>query len=464
MRVLLINTNRIKPPIAPLAIDYLGAAVRAAGHEVSLLDLCWEADADAAVARAFAAGGLDLAALTFRNTDDCYFASKACFLPVLAADVARVRRHFDGPIVVGGGGFTLMPVPLLERTGATYGVRGEGEEALPALLRALRGDAPFSKVPGLVYREGGAWVLNPPGQADLAALPLAARGLLDNRRYFEKGGQAGLETKRGCPGACVYCADPLIKGHRVRVRPPAQVVDEVRNLLAQGADVFHLCDSEFNLPARHATAVCRAIADAGLGDRIRWYTYASPVPLSPELAALMRQAGCAGINFGVDSGSDRMLRSLGRPYDAADILDTARACREAGLAIMFDLLLGGPGETWATVAETLEMVRRAAPEVAGVSLGVRVYPGTTLELRLRRASALPGDPAGAEPVFYVAPELGADPYAALRERIGGDPRFLLPSGGDDRDYNYNDNTVLQRAIDAGARGAYWDILRRLRNN
>ncbi len=94
-------------------------------------------------------------------------------------------------------------------------------------------------------------------------------------------------------------------------------------LLEQGIDHFHLCDSEFNVPVSHAFDVCRAILHEGLGDKMRWYTYAAPMPFPADLAYLMKQAGCVGINFGIDSGSDRMLSALSRDFMAADIRHTA---------------------------------------------------------------------------------------------------------------------------------------------
>jgi radical SAM superfamily enzyme YgiQ (UPF0313 family) len=466
MRVLLINTNRISPPVAPLALDYIGSAVRSEGHDVDVLDLCWATDAPRAIAAAFTSQVVDLAAVTFRNTDDCYFASGRSFIPALQQDLAMMRAHFDGPVVVGGAGFSLMASQLLDLVGAPYGVRGDGDAALPALTRALRGDISLSEVPGLVYQEQGRWQQNVPAEANLQARSLAARDVVDNRRYFARGGQAGIETKRGCPGRCIYCADPVIKGRRVRLRPPADVVAEVRSLLAQGIDHLHLCDSEFNVPEQHAADICRALVNAGLGERIRWYTYASPAPFSPNLAMLMRHAGCAGINFGADHGADRMLAALGRDFTAADVRRAVQTCRDAGIVVMVDLLLGAPGETWDTVTETIELMKAASPDCVGISLGVRVYPGTPLAAWLARAKedrqGLIGDPTGIEPAFFLSPELGDEPHQRVRALVGHDDRFFFPFGRDEQNYNYNDNAVLQRAIDTGWRGAYWDILRQVR--
>jgi len=465
MKILLVNTNRIQPPIAPIALDYIGGSLERSGHTVKLLDLCLSDDRQGEVGRLLAAETFDAVALTFRNTDDCYFASGASFVEILRGDVAAVREYHGGPVIVGGGGFSLMPESLLRFTGADYGIVGDGEDALPALLDRLEKDLPVSDVAGLVWRDGEDRHSNGRASASLDDLSGASRSTVDNRTYFRRGGQIGFETKRGCPGRCIYCADPVIKGKAVRLRPPRPVAGELRNLLAMGIDHFHTCDSEFNLPPDHAAAVCAAIVDAGLGERIRWYAYAAPFPFDRRLGDAMLRAGCAGINFGVDSGSEAQLKRLGRSHDRRHILEAARICRDLGIAVMFDLLLGGPGETIETLRETVELMKNASPDRVGVSLGVRVYPGTPLHRHLAAGSIDPaglrGNPDGLFPVFFMSPDLGEHPFDEVRELIGGDGRFLMPSGGDEQDYNYNDNRVLQEAIEAGCRGAYWDILRRL---
>jgi hypothetical protein len=288
---------------------------------------------------------------------------------------------------------------------------------------------------------------------------------VDNETYFRRGGQIGVETKRGCPGECVFCADPVIKGTRSRLRAPSDVGREVRGLVARGIDCLHLCDSEFNLPADHALAVCEALAQPDLRGRVRWYTYASPSPFDEAMAAAMVRAGCVGINFGVDSGCDEQLARLGRSFRSDAIADVARICRKHGIVFMYDLLLGGPGETPETLRRTIEFMKAVGPDRVGVSFGVRIYPGTRLASLLDGGCLPPegirGTSGGVDPVFFVSPALGPRPLDLLREWIDGDERFFLPSGGDLLDYNYNDNRVLEEAIDRGRRGAYWDILRRL---
>ena len=463
MRVALINTNRIQPPIAPIGLEYVAEALGVAGHEVGILDLCWAEEPASAITRFFDGPEFDLVGVTLRNTDDCAFTSRYSFLDAFAGIVHTIRAHTSALLVLGGVGFSVMPERVLARCEADAGIWGEGEFAMVALADRIACGEAWHDVSGLVWRGENGWQRNPPTMPSLADLPTMSRRWLDNRRYFREGGQAGFETKRGCPSKCIYCADPLAKGRVTRTRSPEAVVDELANLLAQGIDHLHTCDSEFNLPERHAIAICREIVRRGLGDRLRWYAYCAPAPFSHELAGLMREAGCVGVNFGADHGDAAMLRRLGRSYAPEEILAATQRCHQAGMAVMLDLLLGAPGETREGIARTIELVQRAAPERVGISLGVRVYPGTRLAEQV-----LGGDGAGlvggtdpAEPLFFLEPDVAPHAFRWLDDLVGDDRRFLFfdPSKPK-QNYNYNANQRLVEAIAEGYRGAYWDILRR----
>lgn len=448
-----MNTNRLQPPVAPIGLDYVAEALHAAGHEIAVLDLCWEEDAGSAIDRCLRGPEFGLIGMTLRNTDDCVYTSRQSFLPDFAAFVQRVRTQTGAPIVVGGIGFSVMPERVLTLAGADYGIWGEGEFALPDLAARLEHGRPVDDVAGLVWRQNGNWRRNPPRFGSLADLPRMRRRWIDNGRYFLEGGQAGFETKRGCSGRCVYCADPAAKGKQVRVRPPRAVADEVEQLMAQGIDALHTCDGEFNISMPHALDVCREFIRRGLGERIRWYAYCAPAPFSRELARAMRAAGCVGIDFGADHGSAAMLQRLGRDFGPEDVCSATRWAKEEGMAVMLDLLLGAPGETREGIAQTVAMVRRAAPDLAGVSLGVRLYPGTALTAEV-------GAPEEEEPEFFLEPTIAPFVFDWMHELVGEDAGFLFfdPSRPK-QNYNYNSNQRLVDAIRQGHRGAYWDILR-----
>lgn len=470
--VLLVNSNRLRPAVAPLGLDYAADVLRSRGLEVRLLDLCFERDVEAAVQRALGEREPALVGVTLRNTDDCYMASARDFVPGFAELIAAIRRYTDVPVVIGGSGFSVCPEAVLEATGADFGIAGDGEVPLAMLADAVCTGASPNRVPGLVWWEDGVPRRNAPWSGPLDDLPRRERRLVDNERYFAEGGQAGIETKRGCDRGCIYCADPLGKGRRVRPRAPAQVADEFEVLLGRGVDHFHLCDSEFNVPVEHAHAVCEELIRRGIGERARWYTYATPAGFTCALAKAMRRAGCVGVNFGVDSACDAMLASLGRDFTLEDIQLTAHACRAAGLVFMYDLLLGGPGETRTSVAETIEAMKQISPCRVGVSLGIRIYAGTELSRRVAAEGpmaenrslrgAVHENPGLRKPVFYLSADLGEDAESYVAGLVGGDRRFFFPTADAGTDaYNYSDNDRLVQAIAAGYRGAYWDILRLL---
>jgi radical SAM superfamily enzyme YgiQ (UPF0313 family) len=469
--VCLINTNLMRPLIGPIGLDYVAEALAGAGWVPEVLDLALAEDPRRAVGDYFRSRQPLAVGLTVRNTDDCYFPSGDFLLPAVAQIVGWLRQETDAALVAGGVGLSVMPEAVLEFLGCDFAIRGDGEHALPLLLAEISGGGDFESVPNLVWRKGGRLVRN---RALFPSLTSRAysRGFVDNAAHFRLGGMGGIETKRGCPMGCAYCADPLAKGRRPRPREPRLVADEVEALLAQGVDHLHLCDSEFNIPLAHAAAVLEEWVRRGLGEKFSWYGYLAPVPFSPELARLALRSGCRGLNFGIDHLDDGMLAGLGRNFRRADIEATAAVCREAGLNFMVDLLLGGPGETEASLAVAVEGARRLGASRIGIAPGMRIYPGTRMAARVRR-EGFQGNPnlhrpagLGArarllEPTFYVAAEV-APIVERLRLLIGRDERFFLGLRDEsEANYNYNDNQLLEEAIRRGMRGAYWDILRRL---
>jgi len=472
----LINTNRMVPAIGPIGLEYVAEAAAQAGIEVSLLDLALSDESEAALREYFSSHSPTLIGLTFRNVDDCFWPSAQWFVPELAELVQRIRTVSDAPIVLGGVGFSVFAQQIVDATGVDFGIHGDGEQATVSLYRQLQGTRDFEKVGGLVWRHDGGIRSNTPAWPKEFSLA-TRREMVDNAAYFARGGQAGFETKRGCNRRCLYCADPLSKGPVPRCRKPAEVADEIESLWAQGVDVLHTCDAEFNIPRDHAMAVCEEMVRRSLGGKVRWYAYLAVTPFDAELAVAMRKAGCIGIDFTGDSANDVMLSAYRQPHRAADLAKAVRLCRENGIKVMIDLLLGGPGETSQTAADTIEFIKEIGPDCAGASLGIRIYPGTGMVEALNRESPL-RDNAGIrrkyageidffQPTFYISPALGPEPARLVKDLIAGDERFFEPMAeqpdAEATDHNYNDNSELVEAIRAGARGAYWDILRGLRS-
>ncbi len=460
-KILLLNTNRMRPRVAPIGLDYVAAALEHSGASVKLFDLALEDKGHRArLKKLLKTFSPDLIGITIRNIDDCYFLSGQFLVEPIRTLVSWLKKNSPAKIVLGGVGYSIAPSGLLDYLAADYGIFGDGEAAAIKLLNAVAADKePLpSNIPGLVV----------PGAKDCRraetdpARLFRNRKLADNARYFRLGGQLGIETKRGCDGRCIYCADPLAKGRKIRLRGAEAVADEIEELLSYGAWAFHLCDSEFNRPYAHATAVLEEIVRRGLGKKIALSGYLSPMPFDLELAKLYAQAGGKGICFGSDSGSDQMLSILKRDHTAQDLDTTLTACKKAGIKVMYDLLLGGPGETRKTLAETIRLMQKIKPDRVGVSYGLRVYAGTPLARLVAKEElmgAVEHNPELIFPVFYLAPALRKTGLEYLRNLIGRDSRFLLPAKTTkEQNYNYSGNLYLEKLITKGARGAYWHIL------
>jgi radical SAM superfamily enzyme YgiQ (UPF0313 family) len=457
----------MRPPVGPLGLELIADALDRRQIPCRVLDLAFERRPRAALDQALALRP-PIVAFSVRNLDDCYYASQKFLLPPFRA-YARSARAAGAITVVGGVGFSVAPTAALSYLGADYGLRGDGEESLPLLALRLAAGANLDGVPGLVTPGGPDPA---PALADLSSPEPSTRRWFDWERYFRMGGQAGIETRRGCDRGCIYCAEAVAKGRALRRRPAEAVAEEVESLVRRGIHTLHLCDPEWNLSREHAEAVCRALLRRGLGAKLRFYAYALPAPMDRELARLMARAGCVGIDFGADAADDGMLARLGRDYDAGALETAADACRAAGIVFMFDLLLGGPGETRASLKRTISRMKKIKPDRVGVSFGVRLFAGTRLERLVREAGPLGENPSlhGAvgrnpgliRPVFFVEAGLGPAPEKYLHGLIGEDRRFLFASREDlRRNYNYNNNAPLCREIRRGARGAFWDILRRM---
>lgn len=475
----LINTNKMLPPIGPIALDYIGASAREAGIDVEIVDLCLSDDPLKMLEDYFVSNSPQLVGLTFRNTDDCFWPSARWFVPDLAETINKIRKITDAPIVIGGVGFSVFAKRIVEYTGADFGIRGDGEQAIVSLFKELQGSKQFERVDGLIWRGNGEICGNRPSWPSPLSLP-TSRDLIDNLTYFKKGGQCGIETKRGCNRRCIYCADHLSKGAMTRLREPTEVADEAESLIAQGVEVFHTCDAEFNIPREHAYAVCEEFIRRLIGEKLKWYAYMAVVPFDAELAKVMKKAGCAGINFTGDSASEAMLETYGQPHKKEDLELAVRLCRDNNIKVMIDLLLGGPGETPESVSQTIEFIKHINPDCAGASLGIRIYPGTRMadlvaaegpsETNPNILRKYSGDIDLLQPTFYISQTLGPRPARLVKELIAGDKRFFEPAepelleSGQLKDHNYNDNLELTEAIQNGLRGAYWDILRKLRGD
>ena len=412
MKVLLVATNRERSPypVAPLGALCVAAAARAAGHEVTFLDMGTERNPPRALRKALAADKFQAVAFGIRNLDNCW-----SFAPRLYFDEVReladtVRQHFAGPLILGGTGFSVSPQGWMQRLQPDCGVIGEGERAFPEVLARLETGDPLESIEGVITRAGNGSRNTVPAQAieSLAQLPMPAHELCRYQRYLRRGGFVGVQTKRGCPFKCAYCIYPQLEGRRYRLRPPESVVDEVAAVAARGKSRhFFFVDSVFNDPRHHALAICRELARRRLP--VQWSAFCNPTGFDAELAHAMKAGGCNGVEFGLDVASDKMLAALQKPFGQEETRIALQAAHDAGLPIAIYLLFGGPGETWADVEDTQNFLNHCArADAVFATIGIRVYEGTPMARIAVQEGQIRPDQDLFEPAYYLSPGLAKD--------------------------------------------------------
>jgi radical SAM superfamily enzyme YgiQ (UPF0313 family) len=460
MRVLLVSANqeRSPDPVAPLGLCYVATAVADAGHDVAVLDLCFQSDVEAAVADAVGNACPDVIGLSLRNVDNCAYPDTVSYLPHYRRVADACRAVSDAPLVLGGSAFTTMPRYYLPALGVPWGVVGEGEVAFVTLLERLAAGADAADVGGIARWDAasGAVRVSPPVWLPHVDGVRASRRWIDNRLYFERGGMGNLQTKRGCHFKCTFCAYPVIEGRGMRTRDPAAIAAEAATLLDEhGIDQFFIVDSIFNAPRGYAERVCTALRP--LGRRLRWSCFVGPGNFTPELADLMMEAGCQSVDFGTDAAAPETLRGFRKSFNVEDILAASAVCRARGLPFCHSLVFGGEHETWETVAHTIAIMDECRPTAVTAMCGVRVYPETPLAETLLARGEVPSVDTLHEPYFHFAPAVreGLAETVALAARARGN--WLLPGR------KVNDEEQLFAALRGrGLKGDLWRYVSRLR--
>lgn len=455
MRILLISANRERMPypVAPLGLAYIAGALREHGHDVRAIDLCFSEAIDHDLTQIIEDFSPDVIGISLRNLDNLTYPSPVSYLPELEETIKIVRQHTAAPLVMGGSGFSLAPLPLMQRLDVDFGVVGEGEASMVELVQRLQQGTPPHGIPGVLIKGKNKFSPHQP----LEPFGVPDRGVLDTARYLKEGGMANIQTKRGCPFNCIYCTYPLLEGKRVRVREVGEVVGELKDLQTEhGVDYCYFVDDIFNYPPDYTEALLREMIAQGV--RMKWTAFVNPRFLTSEITSLMAEAGCQGVELGIDSGSAKILRAYGKGFAVEDITHASAHCREAGLNFALYLLLGGPGENEATLQESCELMDRLDPTAVIVMQGIRIYPHTPLQEIAVQEGVINKNDDLLEPRFYISPVLGPERLTELvTEAAMGRRGWIVPG------LEINISPPLMEGIRRfGFRGPLWELVGRMK--
>lgn len=364
----------VENAIPSLGLAYLAAVAEQAGHQVRIVDCTightW--DDLRRIGREFAPQVVAITAKTpsFNN----------------ALQTARLLKEIapEAVLVVGGSHPTAMPEHAAAPAVFDYLVLGEGEETFRELLNHLDGNgrAP-EEIAGLAFNLGNNLHFTPPRQPikDLDTIPFPARHLLPpltayspTAASYRQLPMVHIMTSRGCPSRCNFC-DRAIFGERYRARSADNVLAEVDEVISRhGAREIRFFDDTFTINRQRLTAICEGLKKRHPG--LPWTCLTKAESVDLEMLKMMHQAGCWQVLYGLESGDDRVLESLGKKNTVTMNRQAVKWAREAGLRVRADFIVGTPAETPESLQRTLDFAKELDLDFAHFNKFVP-FPGTT---------------------------------------------------------------------------------------
>lgn len=285
---------------------------------------------------------------------------------VQMANIAK--SEFNLPVLLGGAHATVLYEEILQNH-SCFDLTFVGEADL-SFAQFLSGNitdkSRWDGIPGLFYKnESGKTVFTGPPRLleNLDEIPIGSRDLLAQDAYrWSLPGTEGrrfttMNTSRGCPFDCVFCATHTLFGHHIRAQSPERVVNEIIHIYrVEGYSVIGFMDDNFTLGRERILSICEKVIEAKLDIVMDCWT--SAASLTPEITQAMRKAGFVRVNIGVESGDPQILKSIKKGVNLEVISRAITSAKQAGLETCGYAILGLPGETRLSAKRTIQFLRK----------------------------------------------------------------------------------------------------------
>jgi len=280
------------------------------------------------------------------------------------------KRKTDLIIIAGGQHPTFLPGQMLSLCPEIdFIVQGEGEIAVSKIL-----SSPDKFVKGSVLKEERI--------PDLDSLPGASAfsgkmiGVNPHEQFRY------VITTRGCPSTCTYCSSPHFWERKVTYRSPENIIEELKSIQKKfGIIYFSIRDDNFTLNKKRVIEFCRLLNESGI--YMMWNCQARVDTIDPEMLSAMKSCGLEHIQFGIESGSERILKLYEKSTSLEKIKRASEATRKSGVYLSFYLMAGMEGEDENDINRTISLLHESLPHDSIVS-PVAYYPGTALYNNARK--------------------------------------------------------------------------------
>ncbi len=283
-------------------------------------------------------------------------------------------------VILGGPHVHLFPEETIDLKGVDYLVLGEGEVTFKELLDSVNDKSRLRDIPGLVFKDNGK-IINTgvrPLIKNIDEVPFPARHMVSYKKYtslLSKGNiVTTIFTSRGCPYKCTFCDRPHL-GKMFRARSPENVVQELEECVKMGIDNFLFYDDTFSVNKKRVIDICKEIIKRKLN--IDWDIRTRVDNVNEEMLRLMKKAGCNGIHYGIETGSEKILKVLDKGItieQANRIFELTRKYRIPTLAYF---MIGNPTETIDDINTTFKVMKMLKPDYVHLTI-LTPFPGTKI--------------------------------------------------------------------------------------
>ncbi len=349
MNVLLISPamkNYRRTSELPMALISIATFLTQKGHHVKVIDRLVKVTNIEKIVEAFKPDFVGITLMYVKTIDDAH-------------KCAEISHKYGAKVVYGGHLASDAPELVLKENYVDYVIMGEGEHAWQELLLAYQNGEEYADIKGLAYKKDNQIVINECREfCNLADLPPMDFSFVNPADYFQTYNyckkQVHLYTSKGCPGRCSFCFNAHFNHSVHRKRPLAHVLIEIRSLIEEhGADSIYFEDEILRTSSKDIAEVCEALKNSGIG--FVWGCKMRIGVLKPQDFITMYESGCRWIFFGVESGSDEIIRQVHKGTNLNDVKSDIDNCIRAGILPVSSFIVGLPGETCEQLKKTVAL-------------------------------------------------------------------------------------------------------------
>ena len=376
----------------PINLGYIASSLITAGHEVEMIDLnVLEHKKLLEKIKKFKPEIVGVTSMT----PNIYLAQKA--IQESKSENKKIKTLLGGVHASALPEETMKMIKELD-----YLVFGEGEETIKELAEKLEKKQSVNNVKGILYRSKGRIIKNAPRPLikNLDSIPFPERDLLPMDLYTKHHVSRGFSrenmkimeilTSRGCPNQCIFCAGHINYGHSLRFRSYENIIQEINECIRK-YKITHVSieDDTFTINKELVKKLCNFFKNK----KLTWNCNARVNTVNYEILKLMKESGCKKISFGVESGSEKILKLIKKGITIPQVKKAVSDAKKAGIRyVECTFMIGShPDETMEDIEKTIKLMHELMPDFLAFSV-MCPFPGTEVYNMMKKRKLLMNNP------------------------------------------------------------------------